>query len=140
MRPGGLTALSIFNFIFGGLSGLMNLVALATIPMARGQMLENAEKSGQSIDGIPGEGVMYLFAGMAMIRAGLLITSAIGYLQLKRGLGRMLGNIYVVAALCAIVAEIALAPRGFTIASLIDFAYPLITVYLLNVVFRRDFR
>lgn len=140
MRPGGLTALSIFNFIFGGLSGLMNLVGLATISTAREQMIADAQRNSASLDNIPSLGVLYLLMAMAMVRAGLLIASGVGYLGCKRGLGRMVGNIYAALALAAIVAEIVIAPANFTIFGLIDFVYPLITLFLLNGIFRRDFR
>jgi len=136
MRPGGLTALAIFNFIFGGLSGLINLLGLATISTMREQMEESARQSG---DKLPAMWIRYFLMGMALIRAAVLITSGIGYLQLKRFLGYILGNIYAVLALIAIGIEIGMAPQNFTVVSLFEFVYPLITLFLLNVIFRKDF-
>jgi len=136
MRPGGLTALAIFNFIFGGLSGLINLLGLATISTMREQMEESARQSG---DKLPAMWILYFLMGMALIRAAVLITSGIGYLQLKRFLGYILGNIYAVLALIAIGIEIGMAPQNFTVVSLFEFVYPLITLFLLNVIFRKDF-
>jgi len=136
MRPGGLTALAIFNFVFGGLSGLLNLVSLATIGAMYDQLAEQARRQG---DTFPSQGVLYALAGMALLRAALLITSAIGYLGVKKFLGRTLGNAYAVLALVAIVIEISIAPQNFTIFGLLDFVYPLITLFLVNVIFRKDF-
>jgi hypothetical protein len=44
-----------------------------------------------------------------------------------------------VLALIAIVLEVTLLPHFFSIASLLDFVYPLITLFLLNLIFRKDF-
>ena len=39
----------------------------------------------------------------------------------------------------ATTAALSLNPVGFTSANLIDFVYPLITLFLLTVIFRKDF-
>ena len=136
MRPGGLTALAIFNFIFGGLSAILNLISLATISTMYEEMAKQAERQG---DQMPAESTLYLLGAFALVRAALLITSGIGYLQLKKFLGRGLGNTYAGLALIAIAVEISLAPQNFTIFNLVEFVYPLITLYLVNVIFRKDF-
>ncbi len=136
MRPGGLTALAIFNFIFGGLSAIFNLISLATISAMYDEMARQAERQG---DQMPSELTLYLLGGFALVRAGLLIASGVGYLQVKKFLGRGIGNTYAGLALIAIAVEISLAPQNFAIINLIEFVYPLITLYLLNVIFRKDF-
>jgi hypothetical protein len=137
MRPGGLTALAVFNFIFGGLSGLINLVGLAAVGMVVKQAEQDAKITGQEV---PSEAFLYGMMLFALVRAALLITSGVGYLGRKKFLGRTLGNAYAVLALIAIAIEIALAKQTFTIINLVDFVYPLITLFLINVIFRKDFK
>lgn len=137
MRPGGLTALSIFNFIFGGLSGLINLIGIATIGMQTAELEKQSRMTGMPV---PSEALMYGLGLFAIVRAALLITSGVGYLGRKRFSGWILGNLYAVLALVAITVEIATLKGQFTILSLVDFIYPLITLFLLNVIFRKDFQ
>jgi len=135
MRPGGLTALAVFNFIFGGLAALINMIGLATVEL----QLKNFEQAAKITgDPVPGAGLLYLVGSLALIRAGLLIWSGVGYIGLKRFSGRILGNAYAVLAFIGILIEVTAMPHFFTITSLIDFVYPLITLFLLNVIFRRD--
>ncbi|HTR52691.1 MAG TPA: hypothetical protein VMJ10_18380 [Kofleriaceae bacterium] len=135
MRPGGLTALSIFNFVFGGLAGLVNLIGLATIGMLYDTMVEQSKHSGQEV---PSKGLLIGLSVLAIVRAALLITSAIGYLGQRKFLGRVLGNAYAVLALGSIAFEISQAPQHITPFNLVEFVYPLITLFLLNVIFRKD--
>ena len=137
MRPGGLTALAVFNFIFGGLGGLLNLIGLATIGMQIAEMEKQSRVTGIPV---PSEGLLYGLALFAIIRAALLITSGVGYLGRKKLVGYWFGNTYAVLALIAIAIEITTLKGQFTIMSLVDFVYPLITLFLLNVIFRKDFQ
>lgn len=136
MRPSGLTALAVFNFIFGGLGLLTSLVALATVDS---QILAFEEMSKVTHDPVPSAGLLYATILMSSITGGLLIASGIGYIGLRKVLGRLLGNGYAVVALIAIGIELSLMPYAFAINSLISFVYPLITLLLLNVIFRKDF-
>ncbi|HEY1558854.1 MAG TPA: hypothetical protein VGF94_28720 [Kofleriaceae bacterium] len=135
MRPGGLTALSIFNFVFGGLAGLVNLISLATLGMFYDKMVEQSQHSGQPI---PSKALLYTLSALAVVRAALLITAAIGYLGQRKFLGRTLGNTYAVLALGSIAFEISQAPQSISPFNLVEFVYPLITLFLLNVIFRKD--
>jgi hypothetical protein len=136
MRPGGLTALAIFNFVFGGLSALLNLIGVATVEIQLEQLRQTAKITG---DPVPSAAILYAMIGMSLVRAALLIASGVGYLGLRRLVGRTFGNAYAVLALIAIVLEATLLPHFFSIASLLDFVYPLITLFLLNLIFRKDF-
>ncbi len=135
MRPGGLTALSIFNFIFGGLGGLLHLISIATIQMQHTAVEKSYEVMGAEP---PSMGFMYLIETFAIVRVALLIVSGVGYLGQRKIIGRLFGNIYAVLALVAIPIEMFKNPLGFKSTSLLEFAYPLITLFLLNFVFRRD--
>jgi hypothetical protein len=136
MRPGGLTALAVFNFVFGGLATLTHLITLATLGTFYARMAEQAEKSGEAF---PSRGTLYALSVIALVRGGLLITSGVGYLGMRRFIGWIFGNVYAVLALGSIAVEIALAPSQFTAFNLVEFAYPLITLFLLNFIFRKDF-
>jgi len=135
MRPGGLTALSIFNFVFGGLAGLMNLIGLATIGLMYDSMVEQSKHSGHEV---PSKGLLIGLLVLALVRAALLVTSAIGYLGQRKFLGRALGNAYAVLALGSIAFEISQAPQHVSPFTLLELLYPLITLFLLNVIFRKD--
>jgi hypothetical protein len=137
MRPGGLTALAIFNFVFGGLAAIGSLIHLATLNAFYDQMVAQAEKSGTH--NFPTKGLLYALGCIAFVRASCLITSGIGYLGMRKFLGWVLGNAYVVIALGSVIFEITQAPQGFSVFNLVEFAYPLITLFLLNVIFRKDF-
>ena len=136
MRPSGLTALAVFNFIFGGLGAITSLIGLATVGLMRTTMAEQSKITGEPV---PAEGLLYGTILISMVTAGLLIASGVGYIGLRRFAGRILGNAYAVAALAGITLELALMPVAFTISGLIGFVYPLITLFLLNVIFRKDF-
>lgn len=136
MRPSGLTALAVFNFIFGGLGGLTSLFGLATVELQRETLAKSSEITG---DPVPSAGLMYGLFALGMLTSGLLITSGVGYIGLKRVTGRLLGNAYALAALATIALQLGLMSYAFTINELIGFVYPLITLFLLNVIFRKDF-
>ena len=136
MRPGGLTALSIFNFVFGGIEGLLNLIGLATLGMFYDKMAEQSQHSGQPI---PSLALLYTLAILAVVRAALLVTSGIGYIGMRKLVGRWFGNVYAVMALGSIAFELYQAPQHITPFNLLEFVYPLITLFLLNTVFRKDF-
>jgi hypothetical protein len=136
MRPSGLTALAVFNFIFGGLGAITSLIGLATVDLTIKVLKEQAEVTG---DPVPSAGLLYALILVSMVTAGLLITSGVGYLGLRRVTGRIVGNAYAAAALVGISLELGLMPYAFTINGLIGFVYPLITLFLLNVIFRKDF-
>ena len=135
MRPGGLSALGIFNFVFGGLEAIGELLTLAVLSSQYPKMVEQAQRNGQDF---PSVNLLYVLALFGLVRAGLLISSGVGYFGMKKFLGRMLGNGYAVAALIALVIEITQAPANFTAFNLIGFVYPLITLFMLNVVFKKD--
>lgn len=138
MRPGGLTALAVFNFVFGGLAAISNLLGLAFVGMVI-KAAEDAQRGQQGGMPIPSANTLYLLYAFGAIRAGLLIMSGVGYIGLRRKIGWLFGNVYALCALVGIALELTLIRAQFSIFSLIDFVYPLITLFLLNVIFRKDF-
>lgn len=148
-RPGGLTALAIVNFIFGGLSalgvlGYVALMFLARNPQMAGNPAATAQQQAQ-IDALMnmGQGMFLVLTIFSAVSGALLIVSGIGYLKQKRFLGRTLGN---VTALLSIAVSIAtatmMAPQvggGFNLGTVIGLIYPLLTLFFLNVTFKEDF-
>jgi hypothetical protein len=132
-RPGGLTALAVFNFIFGGLGALAVLAVLALIGAAgaAGAKLGDAAAA-------PGAGVLYLSLFLGLIAVILMICSGVGYIKQKRFLGRTLGNAYAVTSLINTVVGIVAIKSGFGIGTIIGLIYPLLTLFLLNTTFKDD--
>jgi hypothetical protein len=165
-RPGGLTALAVFNFIFGGydvlkvLSSVVIIVLLATyVPdePADSDDSTNAEAQEESGKGPPGPReamaeqwrasglgvhVLYIQAACYLVLAFLLIASGVGFLKLSRVWGRVLGNVYGVASIGTTAFEVSQIPEdmgGFTILAILAIIYPVLVLILLNTTFKEDF-
>lgn len=149
-RPGGLTALAVINFIWGGLSLLSALGLAALIPLL-GMIEEEASTQGippdqmaalQALADIGGL-VFVAFALVSLITAVLLIASGVGYLKLKKFLGRTLGNAYGILGIASTVGSAAFLPGelggGFNIMVIVGLIYPVLTLFLLNTTFKEDF-
>jgi len=140
-RPGGLTALAVINFVFGGfdLLNVLSLVALAVMvsyfdlenPEEKQQETEQAqpaederaeEEKGPPDD--PQEAIAEAWAqtglGMAALiimaaayvaLGGLLIASGVGYLKQRRVLGRGMGNLYAVVSIATTAYELTITPK-----------------------------
>jgi hypothetical protein len=131
-RPGGLTALAVLNFVFGGL-GALGLLALFA-------MLDVAHKasSGESTQELVrhGSGLVWTSILLGTLTTVLMIAAGVGYLGQKRVLGRMVGNGYAIVSLGSSVVGFMLS--GFGMMTLIGLIYPLLTVILLNTTFKDD--
>ncbi len=138
-RPGGLTALAVLNFVFGGL-GLIGVLALfALLSAASTAFSEAAAQNGATVTSTgPSSGLLYAVLGLSLISMALLITSGIGYLGQKRFLGRTLGTTYGVISIASSVISLALLGQGFGISNIIGLVYPLLTLILLNTTFKDD--
>lgn len=146
-RPGGLTALAVLNFIFGGFGVLGSLGMLALL------VVMNTIKDDPDVQEARHEmakawkeiGLGLFFAAMAagLLTAVLQIVSGIGYMKQKRGLGRGVGNAYAMVAIAVnVVTTVMLANTpvgGFTLGTLLSLIYPVVTLFLLNVTFKEDF-
>ena len=138
-RPGGLTALAVFNFIFGGLGvigalGLLALIGAAEVVAneAGTSLAEATEESGASV------GVLYVSLILMLISASLLIASGVGYIKQKLFLGRKLGNAYACTSLLNTVIGLAMIGGGFGVGTIIGLIYPILTLALLNTTFKED--
>jgi hypothetical protein len=144
-RPGGLTALAVLNFIWGGLSALMVLgmfAILALLGKAERGGDEGARKAAEAWEKI-GTGMFYGVLALMAVTAALLIASGIGYLKQKRFLGRTLGNAYAIVSIGSSLVFAALVPTeangGFNMGTIVGFVYPGLTLFLLNRTFKEDF-
>ena len=148
-RPGGLTALAVVNFIFGGL-GLLGMLALAAIMVLFLGVAEATENSENEMQqqiveawqevGLP---AIMLLVGLGLVVSVLLIVSGIGYLKQKRFLGRTLGTAYGVLGILSNALSAALTPveqgGGMNLGLIIGLVYPVLTLLLLNTTFKHDF-
>jgi hypothetical protein len=148
-RPGGLTALAVINFVLGGLS-LLGALGLAVLVPLLGMAIEQASQE------MPPEQVAQMEALAEMsgplfvvlllisfVSAILLIVSGVGYLKLKKFLGRTLGNAYAVISIVYAIGAALLMPveigGGFNIMAIVGLIYPVLTFILLNTTFKEDF-
>lgn len=149
-RPGGLTALAVFNFIFGALGVLSALGMAVFIPML-GRMPEEAmaDMTAEQIAQFQamqevGTGLFVTLALLGLVSALLLILSGVGYLGLKKFLGRTLGNAYGILGIVSTLGSAMFMPAvlgggSFTIGTILGLIYPVLTLVLLNTAFREDF-
>jgi tryptophan-rich sensory protein len=144
-RPGGLTALAVINFVFSGWGfiGLLGLAAffafIGKIPTDDMNEAQKAQFEAFQNMGLP---VFIFIFALSIISSVLLLLSGIGYLKLKKFLGRMIGNTYaVIAIVSSIISGIMFAPKlggGFNIGTIIGLIYPIVTLVLLNTTFKND--
>ncbi len=164
-RPGGLTALAVINFLFGllGVLGGLGVLAMALAPdrifperaesapttTEDGRVVVETRSTGQeerakAIDQMKeNKPLLLAAAGVSLLQAALLVLSGIGYLKLKRKLGRGLGNFYAVIAIAWAALEVAYMQektgQSFGVFNIIGFVYPVLTLILLNTMFKDDF-
>lgn len=131
-RPGGLTALAVLNFVFGGIAGLFRLLALAAIGLMRENMPPEAAAK------LPPNSVIYALTAVGVVSAGLLIASGVGYIKQSRTVGRMLGNAYAAFSILLSAAELSLGTNDFGIGTLLGLIYPVLTLFLINTTFKDD--
>jgi hypothetical protein len=140
-RPGGLTAMAVLNFVFGGLTTLTSLFALLALAWVQTGGEEVERELERVTEGqIGASDVPWLLALEAaqLAASGLAIASGVGYLKMRRFLGRTLGNAYAVLTLSALVGATAAVGERFQLLHLASAVYPLLTLLLVNVTFKDD--
>ena len=128
-RPGGLTALAVLNFVFGGL-GAFAILALFALLSVADQITEG------EITRTPDAGLVYVSILLGAVTVALMIASGVGYLGQKLFLGRKLGNAYAITSLVS--TAIGIAAAGFGISTIIGLVYPVLTLVLINTTFKDD--
>lgn len=133
-RPGGLTALAVLNFVFGGL-GILAVLALFALMNVADRATEG-EATRQVFSEAPGLLWVQILLGLAT--TALMIVSGVGYLGQKRFLGRTMGNLYAVLSLVGTAIGIVATKTGFNLSTMIGIVYPILTLFLLNTTFKDD--
>jgi len=134
-RPGGLTALAVLNFIFGGFGALGILGLLALLGAA--STVANEAGAAEAVEAMS-KGPIVLVLILSLVSSVLLIASGVGYLGQKQFLGRTLGNGYAVASILSSVIGLAMMDQGMGIGTIIGLIYPILTLVLLNTTFKED--
>lgn len=142
-RPGGLTALAVLNFVFGGFSvlwtlfvGLVTVTAHSVVSTAgdiKDKDVQHAVEGAKSSVAIG-----YVYVALSLISAAMLITSGVGYLKQKRFLGRTLGTVYAVASLGGTALGVVALSMGVGIGTIILSIYPVLTLIMVNTTFKDD--
>lgn len=133
-RPGGLTALAVLNFVFGGIGAIVALIGFGGLTIIK-EGIARAEASGAKYDG-PSLTMAYVVIGLTAVGALLLIVSGVGYIKQKRFSGRTLGTVYALVSLGGTV--LSGATGGIGIGSILLAVYPLLTLILVNTTFKND--
>jgi hypothetical protein len=130
-RPGGLTVLAVLSFIWAGLELLGS--AFRAVAMATG--------GGGNMDTPLGTVrplavwilVLGEFAGGA-----LLLLAAIGFLGMRRVMGRWVGTAYALVTAGVLFALQAVEPLLFNFGLVIGLVYAVLILLLVNTTFRHD--
>ena len=158
-RPGGLTALAVLNFVFGGfgiLGGMWNLLFGAVASSAGGMQdefakfgREMAKQSGDpnAIDAMnkiaPAassvSSMFYILGILGLVLAGFLIVAGVGYLKQSKKKGYMFGNIYGIAGIVVAILSMLILPWILGFGAIFGLIYPIVTLALLNTVFKNSF-
>jgi len=159
-RPGGLTALAVLNFVFGGLGiiGGIFVTFLGGLFSSAGNMSDEfgkairqgARNTGdaravQAANELVGKGAdeasafFYILGVFALITASLLIVAGVGYLKQSKKSGWLFGNIYGIAAIVITFLQVTVVGIGFGAFEILGLAYPIVTLALLNSVFKESF-
>jgi hypothetical protein len=141
-RPGGLTALAVFNFIFAGFGviGFITIVVMRFLPLDKIPIEQRAPYEAFQAMGVP------LFVGILVLTLVALILeliSGIGYLKQNRVMGWVIGNVYAIFSIVSnVVSGLTMTTEmggGFSIMTILGYVYPVLTLILLNLTFKEDF-
>ncbi len=145
-RPGGLTALAVFNFIFAGFNvlGFIGFAALLGLrDMIPTDEMEPDQQARFEAFQEMGTGLFVAILILMLVSIILEVVSGTGYLKQKRRMGWLVGNIYAVFSLIGGIAIGQMMPSelggGFGLSTLIELVYPVLTLFLLNSTFKEDF-
>ena len=142
-RPGGLTAIGSLNLIFGVilLFTPFSLLQLKNQSFSE-RALENDEfrRIFDAVQEVPDITWWFLIV-LAVVQGLIYIVSSIGFFKMKRLAGYLFGNAVAVLSIGAVIANLFLLPEevdNFSLQTIVALFYPLLLLYLVNVVFRED--
>jgi hypothetical protein len=134
-RPGGLTVLAVLNFVFGcfGVIGIIGLVGILAVADA-----ETRAEFTRALGSEPGSGTLALRLLLEVAAVGLMLAAGVGYLGMRRFLGRTIGNAYATLSLVGTALVLAMSAAAVNLGVLIGVTYPIVTLILLNTTFKDD--
>lgn len=149
-RPGGLTALGVISIVFAVL-GIFSVIMLVVF-LAVGNILpdppegmspeevEDYEKSRAVIDDMANWDWLLPYTILSAINTVLLFIAGIGYIKMKRVMGRHMGNAYAVTGLILLAISAFTAPKtpGSDFGLIIGMILPVLTLFLVNLTFKDD--
>ncbi len=133
-RPGGLTALAVLNFVFGGIGAIFALLAFGGLSLIR-EAAQRAEAAGAKVE--QSLGLAYVVVLLTAVGAFLLITSGVGFLKQKKFLGRTLGTVYALVSLGGTALTV-VNGGGIGIGTIIFSVYPILILIMVNTTFKDD--
>ncbi len=133
-RPGGLTALAVLNFVFGGIGAIGTLLAFGGLSLIR-EAAKQAEASGAKVES--SLTLAYVVVLLTGVGAFLLITSGVGYLKQAKFLGRTLGTVYALISLGGTALGV-VNGGGIGVFTIIFSVYPVLTLIMVNTTFKDD--
>ena len=139
-RPGGLTALAVLNFVFGGFTAIGVLIVVALLGLAEaatGGVLSEEIAKSIAHEGRLGWGVVMAILALGIAIPALLIISGVGYIKQKRVLGRTMGNLYGIVALLVMAVRL-YTGKELGVVAIIDLIYPVLTLIMINTTFKED--
>ena len=133
-RPGGLTALAVLNFVFGGLGAIGALLAFGGLSLIR-EAAQRAEAAGAKVE--QSLGLAYVVVLLTGVGAFLLIASGVGYLKQSKFMGRTLGTVYALVSLGGTALGV-INGGGIGVFTIIFSVYPVLTLIMVNTTFKDD--
>jgi len=128
-RPGGLTALAVLNFVFGGFAAIGAALGFGGLALIR-EGIKHAEEIGGKYEGQSITGA-YIVIALTAASAVLLIASGVGYIKQKAFSGRTLGTVYALVSIGGTVVG-AVTGGGIGVFGVLFLVYPVLTLILVN--------
>ena len=142
-RPGGLTALAVLNFVFAGFGIIGIPVAMAGLAFLKSQAASGRLPPGFKMPPLPPDEVFYMQMFLSFILAVMLLVSGVGYIKMSKVAGYVFGNVYAIMSIGTNIFGVAMNPQARTglgiVGVVIGLIYPVLTLILLNGVFRKVF-
>ncbi|MBN1523050.1 MAG: hypothetical protein JW904_01095 [Spirochaetales bacterium] len=144
IRPRGLTALAILNFILAGFKGFAILTSLITVMFVGAISQQASYTPGNDFSSL-----LLIFTIVDIFLVILMVLAGIGYIRVNRFMGLLVGNIFAVASFikgCISIvswSELSLPFNVFNMTSFLiisDLVFPVLTIVFLNFVFLDTWR
>ncbi len=138
-RPGGLTALAVLNFVFGGLGLIFSIIGIIGV----GAMMAMAAGAAKALGGsaamaaMPSAAVLYGQLGIGLLASILEIVAGIGYLGQKKS-GRTMGNAFAILGVVSVIMSIVLVHSGFGFSAILGLVWPGLTLFFINTTYKNN--